>query len=80
MPAGAAFSRPAGGFFVWAALPGRVSGESLFKKVIRKNVAFVTGTPFCEPGTGKRSIRLAFSNARVSDIKKGVKIIGAALK
>jgi 2-aminoadipate transaminase len=80
MPAGVTFSRPGGGFFVWAALPGHVSGRALFKKVIRQNVAFVTGTPFCEPGTGQRFIRLAFSNARTSDIRKGVKIIGAALK
>ena len=80
MPDGVTFSRPGGGFFVWVGLPGRATGRALFKKVIKRNVAFATGTPFCEPGRGGGFIRLAFSNAQVSDIQKGVEIIGNALK
>jgi DNA-binding transcriptional MocR family regulator len=74
------WSKPKGGFFIWVTLPASVGAKTLFDACIRKNVAFVTGHAFCEPGKGDRHIRLAFSNAALADIEKGIQVIGDAVK
>ncbi|MBN2289084.1 MAG: PLP-dependent aminotransferase family protein, partial [Candidatus Glassbacteria bacterium] len=63
MPEGVSWSRPAGGFFVWVALPAGMDSEALLKESIRNKVAFVTGAPFHADGAGGDKLRLAFSNS-----------------
>ncbi len=66
-----------GGFFIYAKLPDGISGNALFLRTIKENVAFVTGEPFhTDPVTGDQHIRLSFSNSSDDEIKKGIKIIG----
>lgn len=72
---------PNGGFFIYAALPEGVSGNELFMKTIKENVAFVTGEPFhTNPADGDKHIRLSFSNSGDEEIRTGIKIIGNKIK
>ncbi len=80
LPQECSWSKPKGGFFIWITLPEQIGAKALFDSCIRKNVAFVTGHAFCEPGKGDHFIRLAFSNASILDIEKGIEIIGKTMK
>lgn len=40
------YTKPEGGMFLWATLPEGVSSLQLFELAIKKNVAFVPGSPF----------------------------------
>ncbi|MFH0921500.1 MAG: PLP-dependent aminotransferase family protein [Fibrobacterota bacterium] len=80
LPPQASWSVPQGGFFVWVTLPEGISARTLFDRALKRNVAFVTGAPFCEAGKGDHYARLAFSNASFDDIEKGVQIIGQEMK
>lgn len=79
-PGACSWSKPKGGFFIWVTLPTSIGAKALFEACIKKNVAFVTGHAFCEAGQGDRFIRLAFSNAPLSNIEKGIEIIGQTMK
>ena len=80
MPPSCTWSTPKGGFFIWVTLPQNIGAKALFEQCIKKNAAFVTGHAFCEAGKGDRYIRLAFSNSTLTNIEKGVEIIGNTMK
>lgn len=80
MPEGVSWTTPAGGFFIWVALPGGADSEKLFLAAIEKKVAFVTGAPFHVDGGGGNKFRLAFSNCGHEQIKEGIRRLGEAAK
>jgi 2-aminoadipate transaminase len=79
-PAGARWSRPEGGYFVWLDLPDGVDAAALLERAERGGVTFVKGADFFPAGAGGRSAaRLAFSYVSPAEIDEGVARLAAAL-
>lgn len=77
MPAGAHWTRPQGGMFVWVTLPKGMDGaELLTRSVETEKVAFVPGQAFFADRSGTNTIRLSFSCANETMIEEGVKRLG----
>lgn len=80
-PREATWTRPEGGLFVWATLPGFIdTGELLARAIERHQVAFVPGEAAFLDGQGRNSMRLNFSGASEDVIVEGVARIGAAIE
>jgi 2-aminoadipate transaminase len=75
-PPQATWTRPEGGLFVWATLPGYIDTGDLLAKALRENVAFVPGQAAYVDGRGANSMRLNFSGFDESEIREGVRRIG----
>jgi DNA-binding transcriptional MocR family regulator len=75
----ATWSRPEGGYFVWADLPA--DSTELLRRATDAGVTFVRGADFVPNGQGGgRSARLAFSFESPSSIEEGVSTLGSLLK
>jgi len=74
------WSKPKGGFFVWLVLPETVDCDQLFDKAIEHKVVYVRGSAFFADGQGKNTARLNFSQPKVEDIDKGIKILADVIK
>ena len=74
-PAGARWSRPDGGYFVWLELPGGVDARELLERSAGA-VTFVAGTDF---GGAPSTARLAFSFVPPAEIAEGVERLAALL-
>jgi 2-aminoadipate transaminase len=78
LPEGSAWSRPQGGYFIWADVP-QETGE-LLARAEQAGVTFVKGTDFFPPGGGgERSLRLAFSFVSPDEIAEGVSRLAGVL-
>lgn len=77
---GVYWSKPKGGFFVWLLLPETVDCDQLFDKAIEHKVVYVRGSAFFADGQGKNTARLNFSQPKVEDIDKGIKILADVIK
>ncbi len=76
-PAGATWSEPEGGLFLWATLPDYIDTTDLLARALRENVAFVPGVAaFADGRTGKHSMRLNFSGSTEEEIREGIRRIG----
>jgi 2-aminoadipate transaminase len=75
MPEGVSWTEPKGGFFIWLTLPKQLDAEDVFRSVIKKKVAFVTGDAFLPENYAKNFIRLCFSDLDNVRINKGVEIL-----
>jgi len=72
---------PEGGFFIWVTLPEWMDAkEMLPRAVAEERVAYVSGGAFFTDGTGKNTIRLAYSQAPDDWIVEGIKRLGTFLK
>jgi 2-aminoadipate transaminase len=63
---------PRGGFFLWAALRGGVTGEQLLPFAKARGVIFVVGSAFFVDGSGPQYVRLSFSAPSPDRIEEGV--------
>jgi 2-aminoadipate transaminase len=75
MPEGVSWTEPKGGFFIWLTLPERLNAEEVFKRAIKKMIAFVTGDAFLPENHSKNFIRLCFSDLESESINKGIEIL-----
>jgi 2-aminoadipate transaminase len=66
--AGAHWSRPAGGYFLWLDVPG-IDAAALLEQASASGVTFVKGADFGGP---ESSIRLAYSYVSPAEIREGV--------
>jgi DNA-binding transcriptional MocR family regulator len=80
MPAGVAFTRPAGGLFLWVTLPEDQSARVLLEECVKRNVAFVPGGAFYPNGGHENTLRLNYSNMPVARIREGVRRLAGALE
>lgn len=80
MPAGARWTRPEGGLFIWAELPGGVSADELFHDALREKVAFVPGSAFYAAAPQHQMLRLNYSNRPPELIEEGITRLGRALQ
>lgn len=79
-PGEAHFTRPAGGLFVWAELPGDVDTRELLIEAVQNKVAFVPGQGFHPDNTGTNTMRLNFSNVPPDQLREGVRRLGVAIQ
>jgi DNA-binding transcriptional MocR family regulator len=80
LPAGAAWSRPDGGYFLWLDLPPGVDAADLLDRAQDAGVTFVKGRDFYPDGGGEESARLAYSFPSVEEIREGVRRLGALVR
>jgi 2-aminoadipate transaminase len=72
-PPGLSHTRPKGGMFLMATLPGGMSSLKVFHEGIRRKVAVLPGVPFYVDAGGEDKIRFNFSNADEEKIKIGMR-------
>lgn len=75
----AAWSTPAGGYFVWAEFGDDVDTAALLVRATEAGVTFVRGADFFADGGGTSAARLAFSYESPERIAQGVRILATLL-
>jgi 2-aminoadipate transaminase len=75
-PADATWTRPAGGFFVWATVPEHLDTQRMLAAAVERGVAYVPGTGFDPDGRGRSSMRLAFCFPTEDRIVEGIRRLG----
>ncbi|HEY9247837.1 MAG TPA: PLP-dependent aminotransferase family protein [Rariglobus sp.] len=80
LPAGCAWTRPAGGLFLWVTLPPAIDASELLPVAAREKIAFVPGAPFWVGEPARNTLRLNFSNASEARIKEGIARLGNVLR
>jgi DNA-binding transcriptional MocR family regulator len=80
-PAGAAWTVPQGGLFLWVRTPEPILTREFLLKAVQSNVAFVPGFAFY-PGEvgGEHSMRLNFSYSCEDVIHEGIARLGRSMK
>ena len=81
MPAGVRWTHPAGGFFIWLALPRDVFAQDVKRLALSEGVALAAGEGFFVNATdGEYHLRLAYSCASPDDIDAGIRILGQVIR
>ena len=78
-PSEVTWTKPAGGLFVWAALPASLDANDLLRTALENKVAFVPGDSFFPDGSGRNMMRLNFTNSSVERIDEGIARLGRAI-
>jgi 2-aminoadipate transaminase len=71
---------PRGGFFLWAALAGGLTGDRLLPAARARGVIYVTGSAFFVDGSGQEYLRLSFSAPPPERIEEGVRRLAQAVE
>lgn len=80
-PEGTKRSYPQGGMFFWVELPEGIDSTKLLDEALKRNVAFVPGTPFViDEKRGKSCMRLNLTANNVEAIKTGIGILGTLVR
>ncbi len=80
-PDGCCWTRPQGGLFLWARIPGDIDTHALLHEALENKVAFVPGVNFYPHGDGgHEAMRLNFSNAKPEMIVEGIRRLGLTIK
>jgi DNA-binding transcriptional MocR family regulator len=72
-PPGAVWTRPAGGFYVWATMPAGLDTKAMLPRAVTARVAYVPGTAFYADGSGASSLRLSYCYPTPERIREGVR-------
>ncbi|MFC8367302.1 MULTISPECIES: PLP-dependent aminotransferase family protein [unclassified Streptomyces] len=80
LPAGAAWTRPEGGMFLWVRLPGSYDTTALLPDVVRHDVAYVPGAPFHAGEPDRATLRLCFVTQTPDEIAEGLRRLGEGLR
>ena len=76
MPAGATWTVPHGGFYVWLTLPEGLDAKAMLPRAVTARVAYVPGTAFYADGFGSRCMRLSYCFPTPERIREGVRRLG----
>lgn len=80
-PFGTTLTRPRGGLFLWAELPGGLDTSALLSRAVtEEKVAYVPGAPFFVGDGSRSALRLNFSNCTPAKLRDGVARLGALLQ
>jgi 2-aminoadipate transaminase len=79
MPAGTTWTRPDGGMFVWARLPGRVDTTPILAAALDADVAFVPGASFFAGRPDPATMRLSFTAHTPGEIEEGIGRLGRVI-
>ncbi|MDW7692423.1 PLP-dependent aminotransferase family protein [Flammeovirgaceae bacterium SG7u.111] len=74
------YTLPEGGMFLWVTLPKGYSTMNLFDIAIKKNVAFVPGSPFYVGKNDTNTFRLNFSCVDEGSIKTGIERLAQSMR
>lgn len=80
MPAGAHWTRPTGGFYVWLTLPDGIDAKAMLPRAVTNRVAYVPGTAFYADGFGSRSMRLSYCYPTPERIREGVRRLAQVIE
>jgi 2-aminoadipate transaminase len=80
MPDGTRWTRPDGGLFVWATLPGGLDAKAMVPRALGERVAYVPGTGFFADGTGAAHLRLNFSFSPPDRIREGIRRLAGVIE
>jgi DNA-binding transcriptional MocR family regulator len=72
MPRGVAWTKPQGGLFLWARVPGIDTAQLLQRSLQEAGVAFVPGSAFFFDGRGSDTLRLSYSLPDEAAIERGI--------
>jgi 2-aminoadipate transaminase len=75
-PAGASWTRPQGGMFIWVTLPAHINSMELLEAAVEQKVAFVPGAPFYANTPASNTLRLSFVTVPPEQIRAGVATLG----
>lgn len=75
-PAGAAWTAPEGGFFIWVTLPDGVDTTAMAPQARERGVEYLPGKSCFVDGSGTNMLRLSYSFARDEEIEPGIRILG----
>jgi hypothetical protein len=76
MPPDVSWTKPEGGMFVWATLPGGLDAAQLLKAAIAAGIAFVPGESFFPDNPLKNTLRLSFTACEPATIRDGIARLG----
>jgi 2-aminoadipate transaminase len=82
-PAGARWSAPRSGMFVWVEMPEGVDTTELLRRAVEEaGVAFIPGRAFCAAGgvRGGGALRLNYSRPAPDEIRDGIRRLGQVLR
>lgn len=79
-PEGTTWTRPQGGFFIWATLPAYLDTGEMLAEAIENKVSFVPGSAFYADDTGANHMRLAFCYEDEERIHEAIKRLGKVVK
>lgn len=79
MPAGATWTHPTGGFFVWLTLPEGLDSQALLPRAVNERVAYVPGPAFYADGFGSRHMRLSYCFPTAERIYEGTRRLGKVI-
>jgi 2-aminoadipate transaminase len=71
---------PRGGFFLWAALPKRISADAMLPRAVEQKVIYVAGSAFFVDGRGANLMRLSFSLPSPERIAEGVRRLAVVVR
>ncbi len=74
------WTRPAGGFFLWAQVPEYVDTVDMLAEAVEHKVAYVPGDAFYADGRGRDRMRLSFCYPDEDEIHEGVKRLAVVVK
>jgi 2-aminoadipate transaminase len=80
MPAGASWTRPGGGFFIWLSVPPRLKAAEVAARAREAKLLVPVGDPFFAEAPTGQYLRLAFSYVPPETIKAGIEILGRVLE
>ncbi|MDF2705886.1 MAG: GntR family transcriptional regulator [Nonomuraea muscovyensis] len=80
MPPEVTWTRPGGGFFVWATLPEGLDSKAILPRAVAERVAFVPGTGFFSDGSGARQMRLSYCYPEPDRIREGVRRLAGVIE
>jgi 2-aminoadipate transaminase len=80
MPENVTWTEPQGGLFLFVTLPKHIDSDTIFKKAIDKNVAFVSGSSFFCNDSGRNTMRLNFSFSNPADTEEGIKRLASVIR
>jgi 2-aminoadipate transaminase len=78
-PAGVRWTRPAGGFYVWADLGPQLDTRAMLAKAIAARVAYVPGGAFYADGQGASFMRLSYCFPSPERIREGVRRLAGVI-
>jgi 2-aminoadipate transaminase len=76
---GLTWTRPGGGFYVWATLPEGLDSKHLMTAALAEKVAYVPGVGFYADGMGQRELRLSYCYATPERIQEGIQRLSGVI-
>jgi DNA-binding transcriptional MocR family regulator len=80
MPAGTAWTKPEGGFYVWLKLPHGLDAKLMQPRAVNAHVAYVPGIGFFADGNGREYMRLSYCYPEPDQIREGVRRLARVIE